>query len=73
MESSSFKTLEALVTRLVEGELIQKVQAVTPGAGVRLRVEKPAAIATADGPAVEIYRITNVDDKVEGSGTTISA
>jgi len=56
IEHSSFETLESLADRTVTQ--LQAHRAL-PGAQVRLWLEKPRAIAFADAPAVEVFRVVH--------------
>ncbi|ORY04559.1 hypothetical protein BCR34DRAFT_572598 [Clohesyomyces aquaticus] len=57
ISESSFKTLESLVTMVVD-ELREKFfrPELDDGAYIRLQVEKPMAVPSADAPAIEIVR-----------------
>lgn len=57
-EDSTFDTLEALATKAVADIIKKFIQPKTPGASIRLQVEKPVAVPFADAPVVEIYRQT---------------
>ena len=54
--SATFDTLEALATKAAADIMKSFVQPKTPGANIRLRVEKPVAVPLADAPVIEIYR-----------------
>jgi dihydroneopterin aldolase len=53
---SSFQTLESMASFFAKKILDEFVSSVSPDAHVRLRLEKPMAIANAEAPAVEIVR-----------------
>ncbi|KAI9828545.1 MAG: hypothetical protein M1819_006602 [Sarea resinae] len=57
IEESSFETLESLVTVVVARIIEFFVIRTTPGATVRLKVEKPTAIPSAQAPLIEISRV----------------
>lgn len=60
--NSSFDTLEALATKVAADLLKDFVEPNTPGAAIRLRVEKPVAVPLAESPMIEIYRRSKPSD-----------
>ena len=56
IQETSFETLESLANFTIKQLQDELLDQATPGARVRLRLEKPRAIAFADAPAVEVTR-----------------
>ncbi|KAK0255018.1 hypothetical protein LTR91_011633 [Friedmanniomyces endolithicus] len=57
-QDTSFETLESLAEFTVKQLQERLLNKMLPGSQVRLRLEKPRAIAFADAPAVEVFRET---------------
>ncbi|KAI9790568.1 MAG: hypothetical protein M1833_001919 [Piccolia ochrophora] len=62
IEDSRFETLESLATHVASMLIKHFVFRMSPEADVRIRVEKPSAIAFADGPGVEVVRRSRPGD-----------
>ncbi|KAF2458222.1 Dihydroneopterin aldolase-domain-containing protein [Lineolata rhizophorae] len=56
LEASSFETLETLAVKIAQEVIKGFIEPVSPGAKVRVRLEKPSAVPFADAPLVEICR-----------------